>query len=713
VSERPVNDRFVPRLALAAGGLLQIFNAAGVLDAADVHVAGTLAELGEVDDERVTLAAALAVRAVRAGSVCVDLASVAGSVPIETAVDAATDSDDAGPDAGLPWPDAESWVQAVASCSALVAATGKPVATAEPQDTGLAVSTGSGRESQTPLCLDGSRLYLQRYWRLEQELATALSRLAERPPRPVAPGLLDELLAGLGEVAEDDRVQAALRAATCRGLTVIVGGPGTGKTATIAALVTLLRELAARTDVPAPLIGLCAPTGKAAARLREALSDQSPDAPVGGETGGRDGSDMRERDGDGNGDAPPIECLTLHQLLGWLPGDSFRHHAENRLPYDVVIVDESSMVPLTLMHSLVTALRDDARLVLVGDPDQLTAVEAGAVLRDIAGPAATAATLRVAQDRPGPDGASGQDAATGQGSGPDLTSGPSLNTGPSLSSGPDLNTGPGLTGSVVVLTQEHRYGQEIADLAGAVRQGDAERALELAIATDGGDAAGAGAAAPIRWIQSDAAAGAAAPALAPVRDAALAAFTPLISAARAGEVEVALGALSSFRLLCAHRHGRYGVSGWRTVIERWLQDAVPGFVPTATSAPGYPLTAIANDYELHVSNGDSGVIVAGHGAVFDRDGEPLVIPPSRLGAVEPLYATTIHRSQGSQFDVVAVILPPPGSPLLTRQLLYTAITRARRQLLLVGEPASLRRAVQRPISRATGLERLLWGGSTG
>jgi exodeoxyribonuclease V alpha subunit len=149
------------------------------------------------------------------------------------------------------------------------------------------------------------------------------------------------------------------------------------------------------------------------------------------------------------------------------------------------------------------------------------------------------------------------------------------------------------------------------------------------------------------------------------------------------------------------------------VIERWLQGAIPGFVPTATSAPGYPLTAIANDYELHVSNGDSGVIVAGHGAVFDRDGEPLVVPPSRLGAVEPLYATTIHRSQGSQFDVVVVILPPPGSPLLTRQLLYTAITRARQQLLLVGEPASLRQAVQRPISRATGLQQLLWGESAG
>lgn len=661
MSKGPAPDRFAPQLALAADGLLQMFNAAGVLDAADVHVASTLAELGKVDDERVTLAAALAVRAVRAGSVCVDLTTVAGSVSTDADVDGAADDRTsgestvrAGAGAGLGWPDAGSWAQALAGCSALVAA-------AESEDPVPAASTGADRESQTPLRLDGSRLYLQRYWRLERELAAGLSRLAERSPQTIEPGLLDELLAGLGQVAEDDHVRAALLAAAARGLTVIVGGPGTGKTATIAALVPLLQELAARTGAPPPLIGLCAPTGKAAARLREALSNPNPDAL----NDDRGGSGMRERAGDG--DTAPIEAVTLHQLLEWRPGDRFRHHAENRLPHDVVIVDESSMVPLTLMHSLVTALRDDARLVLVGDPDQLTAVEAGAVLRDIVGPAATAATPGVAQDRPG------------------------------------------LGDSVIALTREHRYGQGIADLASAVRRGDAERALKLAAAAGSGDAAGVGAAAPIRWIQADAAASAAAPTLAPVHDAILAAFTPLITAARAGEAEAAFGALSSFRLLCAHRQGRYGVSGWRTVVERWLQDAVPGFVPTAATAPGYPLTAVANDYELHLSNGDSGVIVAGHGAVFDRDGEPLVIPPSRLGAVEPLYATTIHRSQGSQFDVVVVILPPLGSPLLTRQLLYTAITRARRQLLLVGEPASLRQAVLQPISRATGLEQLLWG----
>jgi exodeoxyribonuclease V alpha subunit len=636
VSERAGEDRFAPRLALGAGGLLWTFNAAGVLDAADVHVADTLAELGAIADERVTLAAALAVRAVRAGSVCVDLSSVAGTVPIDAA-GSATGDGDPEPGAGLPWPRTESWLQAVVSCSALVA-------TAEP---------GAVEDvSAAPLHLDGSRLYLQRYWRLERELAAALARLARRPPRPVDSDLFDELLAGLGPIAEDDRVRAALSAADRRGLTVIVGGPGTGKTATIAALVTLLRELAERIGEPQPLIGLCAPTGKAAARLRETLAEHRADGP------------------------DDIQAVTLHRLLEWLPGDRFRHNAENRLPHDVVIVDESSMVPLTLMHSLVTALRDDARLVLVGDPDQLTAVEAGAVLRDIAGPAATAASPGVAQDHH-----------------------------------------PGFAGGVVVLSREHRYGHEIAALADAVRRGDAELALTLAAAAEsgtGGDATGdESGAAPIRWIQIDAGASAAAPALAPVHDVALAAFAPLIGAARAGEVAAALTALSSFRLLCAHRHGRYGVSGWRTVIERWLQGAIPGFVPTATSAPGYPLTAIANDYELHVSNGDSGVIVAGHGAVFDRDGEPLVVPPSRLGAVEPLYATTIHRSQGSQFDVVVVILPPPGSPLLTRQLLYTAITRARQQLLLVGEPASLRQAVQRPISRATGLQQLLWGESAG
>ncbi len=192
-----------------------------------------------------------------------------------------------------------------------------------------------------------------------------------------------------------------------------------------------------------------------------------------------------------------------------------------------------------------------------------------------------------------------------------------------------------------------------------------------------------------------------------VRDRAVATGVAVTTSARAGEGSEALTALSRFRLLCAHRRGPYGVSDWTTRVQGWLADELADLDLEQRDYVGRPVLVTENDYELGLYNGDTGVIVQGAGqrpsAVFERGGELLSFSPLRLGAVETVYAMTIHKSQGSQFDTVAVLLPAASSRILTRELLYTAVTRARRELILVGTEEAVRRAVARPVARASGL----------
>jgi exodeoxyribonuclease V alpha subunit len=187
----------------------------------------------------------------------------------------------------------------------------------------------------------------------------------------------------------------------------------------------------------------------------------------------------------------------------------------------------------------------------------------------------------------------------------------------------------------------------------------------------------------------------------------------VVVAARAGDPAAALSELGRFRLLCAHRHGPYGVSDWTTRVQGWLSDAVGELDVERRDYVGRPVLVTQNDYELGLYNGDTGVIVHGTrdhpAAVFERGGELLRVSPLRLGAVETVYAMTIHKSQGSQFDTAAVLLPSLSSRILTRELLYTAVTRARRELILVGTEAVVRSAVERPVARASGLRERLWG----
>jgi exodeoxyribonuclease V alpha subunit len=582
----PERDPFDPDLALRAPEPLAALNREELLIAADVHIASTLAGIAGVADPEAMRCVALAVAAARQGHAFFELEP----------------------------PDAEL----MRACTALV---------------------GDGAEAAAPLRLEGARLYLDRYWREERRLAAnLLARSRMRAEVGDLAALGEEIRAAFGEEFVEQRMAAAV--ALLRDLTVIAGGPGTGKTTTVARIVALVQELAG--EGAQPLIGLCAPTGKAAARMQEA---------VGGS----------------------VRASTIHRLLGWLPGGRFRHDASNRLPHDLVIVDETSMVPLSLMVRLVDAVRDDAQLVLVGDPDQLAAIEVGAVLRDIVGPAAEApqfgdgmrATLaRVIGDAP---------------------------TGPEQRSFGD---------GVAVLRRGHRSVAPIGALAEAIRRGDQDAVVE-ALGVDDES---------ITWIRDPLAD------VGALRAHAVAAYGPLIAAARAGDADTALRQLGTFRLLCAHRHGPLGVAQWTEVVESWLREALPGFEPSAQRYAGLPLLATRNDYELRLHNGDTGVVVRGADgelrAVFDAGGETIELAPSRLADVEPLFATTVHKSQGSEFEVAALLLPETDSPLLSRELLYTAVTRARNTLLVGGSEEAVRAAVARPAGRASGLRDLLWAPSS-
>jgi exodeoxyribonuclease V alpha subunit len=638
-----VADRFAGELALSAPEPLGAFNRAGVLSAADVHVARALLSLAGLEAGSglpgpVALGAALAVRAPRLGHVFVDLATVAETVASERLELAAAE---------LVWPDPSEWPTALAACEALVAS-------------GEALAEGAPLR---PLRLIGSQLYLDRYWRQERVLAKILRSLDGQPVSATELPRLADLLARLFPDPADGAQRAAAASVALRGLTVMAGGPGTGKTTTVARTVAVLAELAATSGEPPPLIALCAPTGKAAARLVQAIGAEAGNLDLSAAAAGTVGA---------------LGASTIHRLLGARGEGRFRHSAANPLPHDVVIVDETSMVSLSLISHLLTAVRTDARVVLVGDPDQLSAIEAGAVLRDIVGPAASGPSF-------GPGMRSILTRVTGSDPGPPVV---------------EAQFGSG----VVVLRRGHRFGAPIGALAEAIRIGDGDAAV-AALSVGSTD---------LRWLDADAAelmsdsAG-----VASLREVVVAEFGALLSAARAGDAHGALAALGALRLLCAHRQGRYGVQSWTLAVEEWLSEAF-GLALDGDYA-GRPLMVTENDYELRVYNGDTGVVVAttgaGVAATFAREDGLLSLAAARLASVETAYASTIHKSQGSQFATAAVILPDPDSRLLTRELLYTAVTRASSRLIVVGSEASLRAAVARPVQRATGLRDRLW--STG
>jgi len=340
-----------------------------------------------------------------------------------------------------------------------------------------------------------------------------------------------------------------------------------------------------------------------------------------------------------------LRATTLHRLLGTRPDTSvrFKHNRGNRLPHDVIVVDETSMVSLTMMARLLEAVRPDTRLILVGDPDQLASVEAGAVLADLV------------------EGLNARD---------------------------DV--------SVAALRTSHRFGESIGALATAIRIGDAEGAVDVLRA--GGE--------HVEWIDTDSPAE-------PLHQVLIPHALRVREAAVLGDADRALAILDEHRLLCAHRHGPYGAAHWNRQVQRWLSDET-GQPPLEWYA-GRPLLVTANDYGLRIYNGDTGVVVAGPDglrAVIAGAGGLINFATSRLAEIETMHAITIHKSQGSQAEEVTVLMPPQDSRLLTRELFYTAVTRAKVKVRVVGSEDEVRAALERRAIRASGLRLRLQDAAT-
>jgi exodeoxyribonuclease V alpha subunit len=592
-----IEDPTSRHLALQAEPRLAELNRAGVLDAADVHVATRLGELVSETSSDVRLAVALSVRAARLGAVCVDLLEL--PTPAELAED---------PELTLTWPEQKPWLDAVRR---------------------------STLTARGVLRLEGSLLYLDRHWREERQVCDDLvRRLAVRAPEieelPLGAAL--ERMFPPGWEEQRDATERATRQWT----TVLTGGPGTGKTASVARLLAVLSEQHEASVGRPPRIALAAPTGKAAARLQESVARE------------RDSEQMPAVDA---ARLTGISASTVHRLLGWRPDNStrFRHHRTNPLPYDVVVVDEVSMVSLTQMTRLLEAVRPSTRLVLVGDPDQLASVEAGAVLADLV------AGFEDRADSP-----------------------------------------------VVRLLTTHRTaddagGRALDALAQAMRQGDADATLSLLASSE----------ASVRLVDPEDRT-----AMAEVRAEVVGRAVEIAEAAQEAQADRATGLLEEHRLLCAHREGPYGVAGWNRQVVHHLAESA-GVAHLDEWYAGRPVLITANDRGLGLSNGDLGVTVRADDGrlrvVVRLDGEPRSFAPTRLTGVETVYAMTVHKSQGSEARAVTVVLPPEDSPLLTRELLYTAVTRARQRVTVIGTEASVRAAVARKVQRASGLSRRLRG----
>ena len=633
--EGPASTSSDRRLVQSASGLLSIFYHAGILNPADVHTAETVCRIGHEADENVRLALALTVRALRKGSVCIDLSTVRDTAfdEVEGSIDLDT----------LPWPDPGRWMAAI-QASPLVA-------------------DGADQAGGRPLRLAGGLLYLERYWQQEElvriQLQQRFSAAAPEIDKLRLSAALQRLFdnEGLAD-GEADRQQLAAAVSALGRVTVLAGGPGTGKTTTVARLLVLLQDQPG----PALRVALAAPTGKAAARLEEAVRAATAQL----------GPADRERLGD-------LTASTLHRLLGWLPSNRsrFRYNATNHLPHDVVIVDEMSMVSLTMMARLLEAVRPSARLILVGDPDQLSSVEAGAVLADI---------VRA----PGA---------------PDTDLGGLL-----IELGLIAEAERAPVHGVVQLSHTWRFDGAIEALARAIRAADADTAIDV-LRSGASDVHFSEV--DLESAATETSVHALAGMAAQVREAGIA----MLQAATSEDTTAALAALDRHRLLCAHQHGPYGVLRWGLEVERWLTESIPGYAEDGEWYVGRPLLVTANDYEMSLYNGDTGVIVQtpeGVRAAFARGAGAKLYPPVRLDAIQTVHAMTVHRAQGSQFDTVSFVVPPPDSPLLTRELLYTAVTRARRQVNLIGSEQAVRRAVSRPANRASGLRhRLATAGRAG
>lgn len=515
-----------------------------------------------------------------------------------------------------------------------------------------------------PLVLENGLLYLRRYREYERRLAVGLQRIATHPLAEADPGSLATLFGQLFPQARDgvDHQARAAAVALRHPLVLVTGGPGTGKTTTIARLLVLLAAHAVQADQALPRVALAAPTGRAAERMAESLRLAVQRLRLVGIAPALC-------------DAMPSTGTTLHRLLGVIPDSPrFRHHADNPLPYDVVVVDEASMIDLPLMTKLVEAVADGSRLVLLGDPDQLPSVEAGDVL---------SAILR----------------ASGDGLGTQADDAQALRALLAPGALQPLAPPRRFGGRRVQLQRGYRQTDalDLAPLAHAVRDGNSATALALLRV---GTLAGV----HFHEDQSDP--------LQHHREQLLGHWRGLGEAADPG---VALANAGRIRLLTAVREGPQGARGLNARIEALLAG-----VPRPGMAPGYfhgrLLLITENSYRHRLFNGDIGIcLIDRQGSVTawfpgETPDQPRGFHPGALPAHESAFAMTVHKAQGSEFDEVWLQLPRRDNRVLSRELIYTGMTRARQSLHVLGNAEVLEAALARHASRLSGLAARLQGG---
>jgi exodeoxyribonuclease V alpha subunit len=514
-----------------------------------------------------------------------------------------------------------------------------------------------------PLILDtANRLYLYRYWDYEQHLAADIAKRADLPGLEFGTDAfgktLERLFPSKGD-GETDWQKVAAATAFLKRLCIISGGPGTGKTYTVVKILALLQELAAPDILH---IGLAAPTGKAAGRLAESILQTKKlldvDAAI--------------------GSLIPETASTIHRLLGSMPGSPyFRHDKANPLHLDVLIVDEASMVDLALMCKLLEAFPVHGRPILLGDEDQLASVEAGSVLGDICG--------GVFENR-----FSGAIVEQMQRGGIDVLA-------ENLYSDAIIP----LEESIVLLERSYRFDAAggIGLLARSIKNGESERVVGC-LQTQASDEIAWHA-----WQEIDTSIR--------LEECVTKGYREFL---QAGTPQEAFVAFNRFRILCVHRQGSQGVVPVNVWAEALLERT--GLLKRkGLWYHGRPVMITRNDYSLHLFNGDVGITLTdeqgGLRVYFGKpDGSVHSVAPARIGGHETAFAMTVHKSQGSEFDHVVLLLPEKSSPLVSRELLYTAVTRARSRFECWGNEAVLKAGVGNLTARQSGLQELLWSRAT-
>jgi exodeoxyribonuclease V alpha subunit len=538
-------------------------------------------------------------------------------------------------------------------------------------------------ELRQPLVLENGRLYLRRFWRDERSIARLVAQrtAAQRDVDPTRiKALLDKLFERAPGDTEPDWQKIACAIAARSTLSIITGGPGTGKTYTVARLLALVHALAP--DPGRVRIALAAPSGKAAVRLKQSIDQalQGLTDEVGGDI---DVAGLM---------ASLPTSRTLHSLLGADPATrSVRHHVNNPLEVDVLVVDEASMVNLEMMADLLEALPPTAMLVLLGDKDQLSSVEAGAVLGDLCEGAQLGQFEQATADYVWQ--------ACGERLPPEMVTG-----------------GAPLAQCTIMLRTSRRFGGSIGQLALAVNADQADRAQAILREAEG---------AKVAWherarvgdLPDLAVAG---------RPGAEGGYATYLKLAKAGPgsageaahiawVKSVLGAFDAFRVLCAVRQGEWGVEGMNSAIEgRLVQEGL--VVRGGEWYVGRPVMVTQNDYNIGVFNGDVGIALpdasgAGRLRVYFQSGERVSsVLPTRLPHIETAYAMTVHKVQGSEFAHTALVLPAKQSAVVVRELIYTGITRARQQFtLLTPDAQQFAEGVRLQTRRASGLRDFIDG----